>query len=392
MNKENNTRRDNHDGSIYLRSDGLWGARIMIGRLPNGKPRIKQFAGKTEIAVKRKLREFKESIGTMSYKIGGSNTVDDAVLRWLEFKKMDLKPLSYQRLVSTYNSFIKDEIGYIQFSQLSSSDIQNIIDKNKNIKSYSSLKKIYDLLNACCGFYLSLPPENRCISFNPCDIVRIPKSVSRKSNEDRLKFFSDDELVLMKSEMARTTDSTGCLVYPYADIYVLMLNTGCRLGEALALNKKDINLKNKTMRITKNVIQVKKDEGGYELVIQNEPKTYSGNRVISLNEGALGAINRLLKLFPDTEMLAINKNGSRVSPQNAEKTLSQILKMCGIDPDGRKCHALRHTFATKLFEQGVDIKIVSSILGHSSVKITYDIYVSVIQEQQAQVVNLVPEI
>ena len=90
--------------------------------------------------------------------------------------------------------------------------------------------------------------------------------------------------------------------------------------------------------------------------------------------------------------MALNSNGKPVTPQNAEKTFSQILKSCKINGRGRKCHALRHTFATKLFMQGIDVKMVSHILGHSSTSFTRDVYISIIQKTQAIVMEKIPEI
>ena len=176
-------------------------------------------------------------------------------------------------------------------------------------------------------------------------------------------------------------------------MYIIILNTGLRIGEILAITRNDIDLENKTLTINKNAVQIKNSDGkGYEVVIQNNPKTFSGNRVLSLNNTCINAITALLDIFPNQEYLALNSNGKPVTPQNAEKTFSQILKVCNIDSKGRKCHALRHTFATKLFEQGIDVKMVSHILGHSSSSFTRDVYISIIQKTQASVMNKIPEI
>ena len=149
----------------------------------------------------------------------------------------------------------------------------------------------------------------------------------------------------------------------------------------------------KTHPKNKNAIQIKNENGtGYTVQIQNNPKTFSGNRILSLNDTCVEAIKTLFELFPNQKYLALNSNGRPVTPQNAEKTFSQILRVCKIDGKGRKCHALRHTFATKLFEQDVDVKMVSHILGHSSSSFTRDVYISIIQKTQASVMNKIPEI
>ena len=96
--------------------------------------------------------------------------------------------------------------------------------------------------------------------------------------------------------------------------------------------------------------------------------------------------------FPNKIYLALNLNGERISPQNTESTFKQILKQCDIVSHKRGVHSLRHTFARKLFEAGVDVKVVSNILGHSGVRITYDTYIDIIQDYQAKVMDVIPEI
>ena len=74
-----------------------------------------------------------------------------------------------------------------------------------------------------------------------------------------------------------------------------------------------------------------------------------------------------------------------MEPRNFEATLGLMCKAAGIRKVG--VHALRHTYATRLFEKGVDIKIISELLGHSSTEITYRIYVHVIESLKASAVE-----
>ena len=133
-------------------------------------------------------------------------------------------------------------------------------------------------------------------------------------------------------------------------------------------------------------------ENGYQSKVQNSTKTSAGKRTIAMNKAAICAAKELFEMFPDTTALVVNKNGKKVTLQNAEKTFKQILKSAGVDADGRACHALRHTFATKMFEAKKDIKIISHMLGHSSVSITYDIYVTVLQKMEAKELEDIPDI
>ena len=85
----------------------------------------------------------------------------------------------------------------------------------------------------------------------------------------------------------------------------------------------------------------------------------------------------------NTPYVIVNKRGHRVLSSNLERSVRAILNNAGLDRYG--IHALRHTFASNLFRKGVDIKIISKLLGHSTVKITYDIYVHLFEEDMGNV-------
>jgi len=157
-----------------------------------------------------------------------------------------------------------------------------------------------------------------------------------------------------------------------------MLNTGLRAGELLGLELQSIDLENNTIQITQNLAVVKdrsESDTGYKVVTQSV-KTKSGNRVIPINDAAKEMIQFLIDYYKpqrkNEDYLLVSKDGTPIRHRNLQKTLDAILKKANIKHCG--LHSLRHTFASKLFENGIDVKTVSELLGHSSVKITYDIY------------------
>ena len=163
------------------------------------------------------------------------------------------------------------------------------------------------------------------------------------------------------------------------------------MGEALSLCWDDIDFKSKTITVGKNNVLAKKRNtngervGGYELQTQNSTKTSNGNRVIPINQTAEDAL-RALKVNNETPYVIINSRQNRVLPSNFERSFQHILESAEIAPYG--VHALRHTFASMLFSKGVDVKIVSRLLGHSSVKITYDIYVHLFEKDISRVTSV----
>ena len=368
------TRRQNGEGSIFQVSENKWVAKISLGTKPDGSTKIKQFSGKTEAIVKKKLRDFKKST-SFSKKHAPSNlTVHLYFSNWLcNYKYNKLKPSSYDRLESTVVNHIFPSIGGLKIHSVTRDDIQILINQLYNEKklSFSSVKKVYVALNSCFNHALM----DEAMSKNPCVGIVLPSASDRTK---QISSLGEEEIKLLKKEVAGL-NAEGEPLYYYGYAYLLILNTGLRMGEALSLTWEDVDLKNKTITVSKNSILTKKRDasgnktGGCELQIQNSTKTSSGNRTIPINQSAMEALLKL-KHGNSTEYVISNSRHKSVLPSNFERTFFLILKNAGIEKH-YGVHALRHTFASMLFSKGVDVKIVSRLLGHSSVKITYDTYV-----------------
>ena len=123
------SKRNNGDGSVFKVSDNKWVATIQIGKTSDGKPKRKQFSAKTEKEVKRKLAEFKKNRGIFDSVQNSQITVANYAKRFLTFKKPALKPTSYQRLNSTIETYIIPNFNYTAFSELTTQDIQSLINE-----------------------------------------------------------------------------------------------------------------------------------------------------------------------------------------------------------------------------------------------------------------------
>lgn len=168
--------------------------------------------------------------------------------------------------------------------------------------------------------------------------------------------------------------------YWYASAYVLIANTGIRSGEALALTWDNVNLRTKTLTICQNASRIKKRDSenatGSKQIITST-KSRSGTRQVPLNSKALAALARLRELQEhrhiQSQFVICTSTGKMVVQNSFYRIFQNMQKSLGIKPV--TIHALRHTFATQLIKANVDIKVISQLLGHSSVKITYDTYV-----------------
>ncbi len=314
-----------------------------------------------------------------------ATTVSEYMNYWLyEIKKRKLKPTSFDRQEITVQHMVLPILGDIELNKLSTSDIQRMIDKLKEQNySYSSVKKAFEAVRSCLKFAAF---ENKIIK-NPADFVELFHN--EFENKENIKFWNDDEVEVFKKE-AISRKPSGEYVYRLGNAFILLLSTGMRVGEALALKWADIDIDGKIIFINKNVARIKNraehDEKKYVMVEQST-KTKNGNRVIPLNDAAINALSELYKITGKCSTVLADRKGEYIVYRNFDKTFKTILRNCNLTKTG--IHTLRHTFASKLFRSGVDLKTISEILGHSDTSITSDIYVHIIQEQKMRAVSVI---
>lgn len=150
---------------------------------------------------------------------------------------------------------------------------------------------------------------------------------------------------------------------PYHFGFLVSLYTGLRIGELLALRWEDVDFENKILRVclttSKSIVHHK------QIDIEDLPKTNSSVREIPLTN----VLVKLLKTMKtsSTYVLCSNK-GKKVDYRGYQMAFSRLLEKLNIKHYG--FHSLRHTFATRLLESGVDIKTISELMGHASPTIT----------------------
>lgn len=172
------------------------------------------------------------------------------------------------------------------------------------------------------------------------------------------------------------------------------LVTGLRLGEIVALRWEDIDFDNKTISINKSAAIVSKKEQKNDGVIHSEviiqtPKTKKSVRKLYIEEPIISLLKQEKLLQKERKLLCgdaynlsgfvfTNENGGMLHPRSVQDHFKRTIKNVGLP--NLHFHSLRHTAASIMLYNGVDIKTVQEILGHEDIQTTLDIYTHVIDE------------
>ena len=377
---------------ITERNNGLFEARVTV----NGKR--KSFYGRTKAEIKTKYKKYLEEIdnGFIEPK---DIILNDYIEYWLKtFKQNTIEPSSYDKLERVYIYQIKEDIGEKKIGKITTKDIQNLIYERANptkkgIKplAKSGLKKIYGLLNPC----FEKAVKEGIIGKNPCIDVIIPREQYIQVETKEQFSLNDTEMQNFKN-VALYKLPNGLYKYRDGLILVIMLNTGLRVGEMLALDWEDIDFENRIMTINKTIQSnlVNRDKNAKTKTyykIKNGAKTAAGKRVLPLNDTILFYFNELKR---DNEARGINTTFVCSTKANTRQTARNLLRSCSTinkNTDNNihmSLHTLRHTFGSTLIRKGVDVSVVSKLMGHANIIITYNKYIHVIQEEAAKAMIL----
>jgi integrase len=268
-----------------------------------------------------------------------------------------------------YNLNIKHisaAIGNIRLQELRPSDIEKMYAESK--LSGKSLQEIHSTLNLAMRHAI----KNGLINRNPCDAVDRPKKQKFEAS-----FIKPD----MVSEYLKLFEDAW--IYPAV---VLAIFCGLRRGELLALKWSDINFKTLKINVTHsavcidNQLELKKPKNNKARVVDMPPAV----AVVLKKAKKKQMENKMLlqNLYYDSEFVIREDNGKRPMPSYVSRFFNRRIKASGL-PHVR-FHDLRHTTGSLMLLEGVGIKTVSEILGHSSITITADIYAHVIDEQKKE--------
>ena len=354
-----------------LRKDGRWEGRAVVGYDDKGLPVTKNVLAKTKAECAAKLKALQSSIKTPApVQPKPGILLSDWLNHWYQgFKKPNLRPntqMSYERRIYQH---IIPKLGGIQLDKLTTSDIQQFYAEQKKSGrllqpelygeglSDQTVRGIHTTLHAA----LDKAVSEKLIFRNPADGCRLPPAKAREMQ------------VLTPEEIQRLliqAKEDGCF-----ELLLLELSTGLRRGEICALQWSDLNFRTGELWVERQVHRVRG-----ELVV-SPPKTKSSNRSVILPAPILRVLKEYKKtvtskwIFPSP----VNEDSPR-DPATVRKRLQTVLERA--ECKKIRFHDLRHTFSTISLEHGMDVKTLSTVIGHVSSSTTLNVYAHVTDEMR----------
>lgn len=362
---------------------------LVVGHDSEGVPIVKQFYGKTQREAEEKRDKYKQLMDSGINPDLGSLSLENAMSDWLWNieRYSGNKTSTFERYEGIFRNYVEGSmISNIQVSQVNKLIVQKYYNEFlESGKTISFVKQLHKLLSKFFRYALS----EGYILRNPLFGLKLPKTHEEEIVEhgEEIDTFSDEEV-------KQIIDSLDNVKLKYIILFAVL--TGARMGEILALKKKDI--KDGVVKINKSIrkVRVYSDKENYTYQYKvTRPKTESSRREVPLPDKLIAELKNLdilvkeerLRLGPayeNNDLLFPSITGTYIDDKNLRRSWKRALSSSGVEY--KKFHALRHTYATRMIENGVELLTVSRLLGHSSIKTT-EVYAHTLEDTKIEAVK-----
>ena len=370
----------NNEGSIRKRKNGTWEGRYTIGYDARGRQKQLSVYGKTRAEVARKLNEKTAAIQNGTYIIPRDHTLLEWLENWLTtYAYIKVRASTYASYQAYINNHIAPYIGGVKLQKLTTEQLQLFFnEKAKNGRldgkgglSPKTIRNLYNMLHEA----LQQAVTNKYLSVNVSEGVVLPS----RQKPDIIVFKPEEQAAILEA----------CKKERLGFAIELDFMTGLRIGELCALKWSDFDFTEKIFDVRRTLQRIQKktsdigEKSAKTQIVEGDTKTKNGKRVIPITDVMYHKLMqhrsrqnfeklRLGKGYADHGYVFANEFGYAVEPSYLRDVYERILKSAGVSH--YKFHTIRHTFATRAIENGAPVKIVSEILGHSSVQLTMDVY------------------
>ena len=357
----------------------------------------KDIFGSTVEELEKKIKKIQDDLDNG---IKGENERVGIFLEDYIFKihSIGKKPSTMERYESFWRLFIKPhKMMNMKIRDLTLRDLQafyndianEISPRTGKPNSLSTIKGIKKIISPAIRYaYI-----NGLVSKDFGNYITLPDASSKLSKKNTIKAFTvQEEEIFIEAVRGDENES----------LFLTALFTGMRRGELLALTWDDVNFEKKYIEINKNVrlcFDVTAEGRGKGHYVVQKPKTESSIRRVPLDDLLVPILKQqriknkearlmMAELWEENNLLFPNTFGRHKDGSRVLKQYKRVLKRIGLE--GKyDFHCLRHTFATRCFEQGIGVKTVSDLLGHSSSAVTLETYTWVLDDLKTEAVNKV---
>ena len=339
--------------NIYKRKDGRFEGRYVVGRKPDRTSKFGYVYGRSYGEVKAKLQPLKRMFQRPQNVSGFRGIFADYAVNWLNrtVHEKDIKASTYSSYYRMTHNHIIPALGGSFPHLIRKSDVRDFMYhlKGKGL-SDGSVANILRLLAAM----LKSAREENIVVEDACAGIQMPSSKRRKIS------------VLTRTEQAQLERT--CAQEKAGIVALLALYTGMRVGEISALKWSDIDLNEGLLYVRETAQRVTKygAAGAKTRLYFERPKTASSERVIALPKN-LTAYLRKHRAAAKGDYVVSCKGGV-AEPRVCQYRFKVLLEKACVKPVN--FHALRHTYATRCMEEGMDVKTLSQLMGHAQASMT----------------------
>jgi integrase len=371
-------KRGQREGTIRKRGDGRWEGRIALG-WQNGKRRLAYFYGRTRDDVQQLIIKALHDRSQGLPVVADKQTVAGFLAHWLEHTtKPTVRPRTYQSYELLARLHILPDLGNVPLVKLTPEHVEGLLARKlKAGLASQTVRHVRTVLRRALAQALKRGNVVR----NVATMVDPPRLERRRQGH------------VLDAEQARTLLAAADGDRLMAPLLTLALTLGARRGELLGLRWSDLDVETGRVSIQQSVQRY--TGTGLQAT---DPKTERSRRTLNLPQ-ACTRVLRTWRAHQAQERLAAGPEwrdlgyifttplGTPVDPRNLHRKFKSLIGAAGLPPATR-FHDLRHACATYLLSQGIALRTISDLLGHSSISVTSDVYAHVAPELLEDAANM----
>lgn len=345
-------------------------------------------------ALERFMMEFEERVKNGKYLSGEKITFKAFTEKWMEeYAKLQLEATTVENYTFLLNTHILPAIGHLKLSRVQPAHLNKLystmLEERKDGKEGGYSPTTIKRCHATISSIMSTAVQWNIITENPCQRVKPPKQTRNSSD---IKFFTPEQAERFLAELNVET-ADGRIQLQHNIFFQLALFCGMRRSELVALHWSDIDYSQRTICINKCTTIVKNQP------YQKNTKNRTSERTIAIPDSVLVMLKSyrleynkyrlsIGSQWVGDDYIFIQWNGSQMYPSTPDGVIRKVIDRYNANHEDKlppvTPHGLRHTSATLLISENVDVRTVSGRLGHAQTSTTLNIYSHSLQKKDAQ--------